>query len=60
VRCALALIVGRLVYADSPLVTTGTTNGGISKMVIGLLYNRDGCPVGVEGFRGNTGGRHNG
>ena len=30
------------------------------QMVMGLLCKRDGCPVGVEVFRGNTGGRHNG
>jgi len=32
----------------------------LQQMVIGLLCNRDGCPVGVEVFRGNTGRRHNG
>lgn len=44
-------------YENSELVTYGYNRDGKSKheqIVIGLLCNKEGCPVGVEVFSGNT------
>lgn len=44
-------------YADSELVTFGYNRDGKKgheQVVIGLLCNSEGCPVGTEVFRGNT------
>ena len=52
--------MGRLVYAGSGLVTTGTANCGFSKWSSGCCATGMAVQFGVEGFWGNTGGRHNG
>jgi hypothetical protein len=44
-------------YQDSEIVAFGYNRDGKRKheqMVIGLICNQDGCPVGVEVFAGNT------
>lgn len=44
-------------YEDSDLVHFGYNRDkkrGFEQIVIGLMCNQDGCPVGVEVFRGNT------
>jgi transposase len=44
-------------YADSDLVTFGYNRDGKKgheQIVIGLLCNSEGCPLGTEVFRGNT------
>lgn len=44
-------------YEDSELVTYGYNRDrkkGFEQVVIGLITNADGCPVGCEVFRGNT------
>jgi transposase len=44
-------------YPDSEIVAFGYNRDGKRKheqMVIGLICNQDGCPVGVEVFAGNT------
>lgn len=44
-------------YADSDLVTFGYNRDGKKgheQVVIGLLCNAEGCPIGTEVFRGNT------
>jgi transposase len=44
-------------YEDSEIVAFGYNRDGKRKheqMVIGLICNQDGCPVGVEVFAGNT------
>ena len=44
-------------YTDSELVTYGYNRDGKrghEQIVIGLLTNKDGCPVAVEVFKGNT------
>jgi hypothetical protein len=44
-------------YANSELVTYGYNRDGKrghEQIVVGLLTNKDGCPVAVEVFRGNT------
>jgi len=44
-------------YEDSELVTYGYNRDrkkGFEQIVIGLITNADGCPVGCEVFRGNT------
>ena len=44
-------------YKDSEIVKYGRGKGGkrgYKQVAIGLLTNAEGCPVGVEIFRGNT------
>lgn len=44
-------------YADSDLAAYGRGKGGkhgYKQIAIGLIANREGCPVAVEVFRGNT------
>src|SRR5680860_608566 len=44
-------------YEDSELVTYGYNRDrkkGFEQIVIGLITNEEGCPVGCEVFRGNT------
>ena len=44
-------------YADSDLVAYGKGKGGkrgYKQIAVGLIANREGCPVAVEVFRGNT------
>jgi len=44
-------------YSNSEIVTYGKAKGGkvgYKQIAIGLLTNEEGCPVGVEIFKGNT------